>query len=189
VFGSAPMALISCSHCGAQIADVAPTCPRCGGPNLVVATPVQTVIVRRTTSPLTWILGTVFCVFPTAVAVLAGFYFSVNPPPPTPSRAPSAQWQKLQAEPAATAKGREALIQKLLNADVFNQVDYRTLGATIQVGPAFYLASFDDKQKFVNVVATAAWKRSESATLVTLVDYRTNKTVGTYSLSTGLSLE
>jgi hypothetical protein len=176
------MALISCSHCGAQIADVAPTCPRCGGPNLVVATPVQTVIARR-------VLGTVFFIFPMVVAVLAGFYFSVNPPPPAPSRAPSAQWQKLQAEPAATAKGREALIQKLLNADVFNQVDYRTLGATIHVGPAFYLASFDDKQKFVNVVATAAWKRSESATLVTLVDYRTNKTVGTYSLSTGLSLE
>jgi hypothetical protein len=177
------MALISCSHCGAQIADVAPTCPHCGGPNAGAPKP------KRKTSALTWIVAVVF-----GLPCLGGIVISAIKAPENQARAAAAsdarhaEWQSLQTEPAQKSKDREALIQKLINMDVFHEVQYRSTGATVQVGPAFYAASLDEKKKFVGVVASAAWKRSERADIITLVDFRNGKEVGTYSIDRGLDL-
>lgn len=107
----------------------------------------------------------------------------INPDPPKlPTITPTEANRAKQPE-------RQALIQKLISAGIFKAV--KTSGPTTAraiVGPAFKRLSFDDKRAFVGVVAEYFRVQDPKRNFVVLIDWQTNKKVGTFSRF-GLDLE
>lgn len=103
----------------------------------------------------------------------------------TPAPKPAADWS------ADTAKQpeRQRLIQSLCDKGVFKSVEYRDLGATIVVLPAFYALDFDAKQNFTSVVyAYLAAARKDKYVTVRLKDSKTGNQIGEHDLM-GLVLD
>ncbi|MGB3086641.1 MAG: hypothetical protein WBC53_02745 [Phycisphaerae bacterium] len=111
------------------------------------------------------------------------------------------QAEKRQQEDAVKAEkwkqeevkqpGRRELIQKLIGQGVFQKVEFRAQGATVWVGPTFYLLDFEAKQEFCSVVyAYVATNAKDDLVSVTLKDVQSGKTVGDYGQQwTGFGLK
>lgn len=89
-------------------------------------------------------------------------------------------WESEEAKQA----DRQVLINKLLAQGIFQKVEYEEdLGATVWVGPTFYLLSYDDKATFCSVVhAYSATREKAEHVTVELKDILSGKTVGEFSI-------
>ena len=88
-------------------------------------------------------------------------------------------------------QGRSDLIKKLIREGVFLKTDTPGSLPRVYVGPAFYGLDFDTKQKFVSVVYAYYFDGSGALDMVRVMDGRTNKEIGDFTLppfGTGLKL-
>ena len=99
-------------------------------------------------------------------------------------------------DPALQAKRKE-LVQELIDKGVFAKVTVSSPGSTFAtpeawVTPTFGLLDFDTKQQFCNVVYALYFPDPDDTSRghsVRLKDSLTGKTVGSYTLLTGLTLK
>lgn len=172
------MSLVPCRHCGIGIAAAATSCPRCGGP------------APRRTSAFTWVVAIVLGL-PCIAGVVVSSYQSTTRPSPAVAAisATESRWREMQAEPLEKTQERKDLVRRILETGAIRKVERRPTGTTIHVGPSFYEADFDTKNSLVSVIVLDAWREEKQAVIARLVDVRTGKKIGLFSVSDGLSLD
>lgn len=120
------------------------------------------------------------------IAVLAGFWFSVNPPAHTPASPgqPSTAPTPAKIDPAA-AKRFEACKAKLkkTSGDMLNDLSWKGGGLPprVVVGPTFFAVDFKTKQGFADTVNCFLMAGDESRFInFDLLDWKDEKVVATY---------
>lgn len=109
-------------------------------------------------------------------------------PPPTPaSGAHPPSTRALKTDPETQQK-RENLIRKMMEQGIFYKTEITGTLPKLWVAPGFYGLAFDDKQKFVSVVAAYYLAQSPRWNIIVLKDSRTGKRVGQFD-ERGLRLE
>lgn len=153
--------MMNCKVCGQQIAKSAKVCPGCGAKN-------------KRTSLFTWLFGGMFLI--ALVVTIVGQNAPQNGTGTAASTAAAAP-----AIDCSQTDERKALVQKLLNQEYFNSVQYTDGVARISVMPSFVESlKFEDKQQFISVAALV--NRCEGGDLsVRIIDAMNNETIGFYS--------
>jgi hypothetical protein len=162
------MAMVACKECGKEISSKADKCPHCG------------VKIKRT-SRFAWLMAVL-----SGLVLLSYIMSEVNAPSSGTTKATTKR-VTIDTSPEAKAK-REKLIQDLLNKEVFQKIEVPGLHPRVWVTPMFYALDFDTKQSFVSVVY-AHYLGDEELGSVNLVDSKTGKNVGRFSVVSGLEME
>jgi hypothetical protein len=75
-----------------------------------------------------------------------------------------------------------------VNEGIFTKIETPGNLPRVSVASAFYRLDFDAKKNFIGVVYAYHFDGTDISDAVILLDGRTNKRIGTYSLSGGLDL-
>ncbi len=109
-------------------------------------------------------------------------------PPPTPAASTSPPAPSALKTDSETQQKRENLIRKLVEQGVFYKTEVTGTLPKLWIAPGFYALAFEEKQKFVSVVAAYYLAQSPRWNIIVLKDSRTGKPVGQFD-QRGLRLE
>lgn len=164
------MALTKCHECSGTISSSAKACPHCGAG------------VKKSSLLGKLLLG--LLAFVVLSSVISAFTEK-----PTAASAPAAKPALADKSEAMQAK-RWALIEELVEAGAFGNVESSNGVARAWVTPLFQQLDYATKQSYIGVIYAYYFDGSSSSNFVRVIDNQTGKTIGSFNpLSGGLKYD
>ena len=164
------MALKECAECKKQISDQAIACPQCGAPQSAAMGKTE----KKKTSFVTKL-----------VLVLAVLFFIGSISGKSNNQIAH---QAIDKSDGMQSK-REALINELKQRGIVTKITANDHAVRVSVSPSFYALDFDAKQSMISAIFAYHLAQNPNIGFARVLDSRTNKEIGKFDTTMGLSLD